>query len=477
MSTGDTLGGYFGLDEHDTTLRRELVAGVTTFLTMSYIIAVNPLVLSGAITDAKLGTPEGRAIQLLTVATILAAVVAMLVMAFYANRPFGLASGMGLNAFFVVVVTQMGVAWQTALAAVFVEGVVFIALTAVGAREYIIGLFPEPVKRAVGPGIGLFLALIGLNFMHVIAADAGDITSLNPYLAQDPVAVLSLFGIFLTFVLYARRVRGAIVLSILATSVAAYAASAAGVTQFGGELPDGINLAFVTFAPGFQSVTYSPAAYNIAPLFGAFVDGLANADPLSFLVVVFTFFFVDFFDTAGTVTGLGQAAGFLDEDGNLVDMDKPLMADAVGTTVGAVLGTSTVTTFIESSTGIEEGGRTGMVPLVVAVLFLVSLVFVPLLSAIPSFAPYVAFLAVAVFMFQNIFEIAWSQVHHAVPATLTIAMMPLTNSISNGIAFGIVAYPIVAVAAGEREDTRPGHWVLAAAFVLYFVVRYGGFVR
>ena len=203
---------------------------------------------------------------------------------------------------------------------------------------------------------------------------------------------------------------------------------------------------------------------------------MLQVDPTTFLLVVFTFFFVDFFDTAGTVTGLGQAAGFLDEEGNLIEMDKPLMADAVGTTVGGILGTSTVTTFIESSTGIEEGGRTGMVPLVVAVLFLASLAVVPLLAALPSFAPYVAFLAVAVFMFRGITEVAWDQVHHAVPATLTIALMPLANSIAYGIAAGIISYPIVALAAGERDELRPGHWVLAGAFVIYFVVRTGGFI-
>ncbi|MFB6298763.1 MAG: NCS2 family permease [Halobacteriales archaeon] len=477
MAVSDTLAEYFGFREHGTDLRTELLAGLTTFLTMSYIILVNPLVLSAAITDEKLGVPEGRAIQLLTVATILAAVAAMLVMAFYANRPFGLASGMGLNAFFVIVVTQMGVSWQTAFAAVFVEGLIFILLTAIGAREYIVQLFPEPVKRSVGPAIGLFLAFIGLQFMHIIAADANDIVQVNPVLAQDPIAILSVFGIFLTFVLYARNVRGAIIVGILTASVAAYAAAGAGITKFSGELPAGLGLAFATFAPGLQSVTYSTAAYDISPLLGAFLTGLTNAEPLSFALVVFTFFFVDFFDTAGTVTGLGQAAGFLDEEGNLREMDKPLMADAIGTTVGSIVGTSTVTTFIESSTGIEEGGRTGMVPLVVSGLFLLALIFVPLVAAIPSFAPYVAFLAVAVFMFQNITEIEWHDVTHAVPATLTIALMPLTRSISQGIAAGIIAYPIVATAAGRTEDVRPGHWVLAVAFVIYFIIRTGGFIR
>jgi len=403
MALVDSLADFFGFEEHDTNLRTEAIAGATTFLTMSYIIVVNPLVLNTVITDDALGVPEGRALQLLAVVTILSAVAGLLVMAFYANRPFGLAPGMGLNAFFVTVVLTLDVSWQGALAAVFVEGVIFILLTAVGAREYIINLFPNPVKYGVGAGIGLFLALIGLRQMRVIAADtgtsptdAGDFLTLNPVLAQDPVAVLSVFGILLTFVLYARGVRGAIILGILLTSVISYVVGSLGVTADVGAFPtETTKLAGepASLAPGIDQVAYGVGAYDITPLAGAFVEGLANIEALTFAFVIFTFFFVDFFDTAGTLTGLGQAADMLDEDGEFPDMDKPLMADAVGTTVGAMLGTSTVTTYIESSTGIEEGGRTGMTALVVAALFLAVLAVVPLITALPSFAPYVVMAA------------------------------------------------------------------------------------
>ena len=468
------LASYFGFAERGTDLWTELIAGVTTFLAMSYIIVVNPLILSQAITPA--GVPEPRVFQMLAVITIAASVIAMLVMGLYANRPFGLAPGLGLNAFFVIVVTVLEVPWQAALAAVFVEGLVFIGLTAVGAREYVINLFPEPVKLAVGSGIGLFLAIIGLGQMHVIVAAEGSGVLLSPVLAQDPVAVLAVLGILFTFLLYARGVRGAIVVGILATSVAGYVAgNVLGLSPFPGDsLPPGLNyFAPATLAPGVDSVTYGTAAYDISPILGGFIEGFGMiSDQIpTFALVVFTFFFVDFFDTAGTLTGLGQAAGFLDENNEFPDMDKPLMADAVGTTFGAALGTSTITSFIESSTGIEEGGRTGLTALVCAALFLLALAVVPLVGAIPSFAPYVAFLVVAVFMLRNVVDIQWDDPSHAVPAGLTIAAMPLTASIAAGIAAGILSYPLVKAVRGEWRDVHAGQWVLAGLVVVYYFVR------
>jgi len=473
MGVTDAAADYFEFEEHGTTLRTELLAGLTTFLTMSYIVVVNPAILSVAISPE--GVSDARTFQMLAVVTIVAAVAAMLVMAFHANRPFGLAPGMGLNAFFVTVVLSpaLDITWQVALAAVFVEGLLFVLLTFAGAREYVIRLFPEPVKKGVAAGIGLFLALIGLQFMRIIVGDPTDIVTLSPVLASDPVAVLSAVGIFLTFVLYVRGVRGAIVLGILGTAILGYVAGALGFEPYAGPLPEeGQILAEpVTLAPGVDTVAYSLAAYDIRPLAGAFVTGLQQVDALTFAFVIFTFFFVDFFDTAGTLTGLSQEAGFLDEEGNLPEMDRPLMADAVGTTVGGILGTSTVTTYIESSTGIEEGGRTGMTVLATAALFLVALAVVPLISAIPSFAPYVAFLIVAVFMFRNVAEVQWDDITHAIPASLTIGLMPLTHSIATGIAAGIVSYPVVKAARGEAADVHAGQWVLAGAFVVYYFVR------
>jgi AGZA family xanthine/uracil permease-like MFS transporter len=473
MSFGERLANHFALDDHDTDLRTEALAGLTTFLTMSYIVVVNPAILAQAISIP--GRTEAQTVQMLAVVTLLAAATATLVMALYANRPFGQAPGLGLNAFFAfTVVLGLGVPWQTALAAVVVEGVLFIALTAVGAREYVITLFPEPVKFAVGTGIGLFLALIGLEAMRVVAGDAATFLQFNPVFAADPVAIISVLGLFFTFLLYARGVKGSILIGIVTTALAGYVASLLGYSAFpADQAPEGTTLAAGALTAGTQ-LQYSAAGYDITPLIGAFIEGFGNVDSLTFALIVFTFFFVDFFDTAGTLTGVSQIAGFLDEDGNLPDMDEPLMADAIGTTVGGVIGTSTVTTYIESATGVEEGGRTGLTALVVGVLFLVSLALVPLAAAIPQYASHIALVVVAVLMLQNVAEVRWDDLTHAVPAGLTILVMPFTYSIAYGIAAGIISYPIVKAARGEWSAVSTGQWALAVAFVCYFFVRTSG---
>ncbi|MFC3477563.1 NCS2 family permease [Halobacterium litoreum] len=470
------LADYFALDEHDTDVGTELVAGVTTFLTMSYIVVVNPAILSNAIQID--GVSANRTFQMIAVVTLVAAGTATLVMALYANRPFAQAPGLGLNAFFAfTVVLGLGIPWQTALAAVVVEGIIFIVLTAVGAREYIIKLFPEPVKLSVGAGIGLFLAIIGLEEMRVVVGDPATFLTFSPVFASDPVAVVSVVGLFLTLALYARDVPGSIVVGIVATSLMGYAASAMGYTAYAAEKATelyGVTLQSpVPLAPD-APITYNAASYDISPLAGAFITGLQNVEGVSFALIVFTFFFVDFFDTAGTLVGVGQAGGFLDEDGNLPDVDKPLMADAVGTTVGGMLGTSTVTTYIESATGVEEGGRTGLTALVVAVLFFASLAVVPLAVAVPTYASHLVLVVVGVIMLSNVAEIAWDDVTFAVPAALTVLVMPFTFSIAYGLAAGIVSYPLVKAAVGEVDDVHVGQWVLAALFVLYFYVRTSG---
>ena len=369
------LAWYFGFAEHATDLRTEVLAGVTTFLTMSYIVMVNPAVMTAIPgEDGKPGiaiqgyTPD-EVQQMLAVVTILAAAVAIFVMAFYANRPFGQAPGLGLNAFFAfTVVGALSIPWQTALAAVVTEGVLFMFLTAVGAREYVIELFPEPVKYAVGTGIGLFLAIIGLEAMGVVVDDPATLVTLGA-VAADPVAIVAVFGFFLTAVLYARGLKGSIVIGVLLTTLVGYLATVAGFAEPGVLFPE----------------TLPSAQYNITPLVGAFLSGFGSVDAFAFSLVVFTFFFVDFFDTAGTLVGVGQAGGFLDEEGNMPHIDRPLMADAIGTTVGGILGTSTVTTYIESATGVEEGGRTGMTALMIGLCFLAALVVVPLAAAIPLY--------------------------------------------------------------------------------------------
>ncbi|RQG91927.1 NCS2 family permease [Natrarchaeobius chitinivorans] len=471
MGASDTLAEYFDFDEYGTDYRTETIAGVTTFLAMAYIIVVNPAILAPAIFGQPPGELEPGSTttiggelytlqqveQMLAVVTILASIVAIAVMALYAKRPFGLAPGMGLNAFFTfTVVLILGVPWQMALAAVFVEGIIFILLTAVGARKYIIELFPEPVKFAVGAGIGVFLLFLGLQEMQLVVAYDSTLVTLGNVL-ESPVAAFSLAGLVFTLLLYARGVRGSIVLGIVTTAVAAWVVTLSGFTEPGTITPAG---------------GVGGAHYDFTPLFWGFVEGLGliAEEPFIFLLVVFTFFFVDFFDTAGTLIGVSQIAGFLDERGDLPAVEKPLMADAVGTTFGAMIGTSTVTTYIESSTGVEEGGRTGFTALVVGICFVLALLLVPLIAAIPTYASYLALVVVGIIMLQGVADIDWQDPAWAIAGGLTITIMPLTASIANGLAAGIMSYPLVKAAMGERRDVSLGQWVLAIVFVLYFVV-------
>ncbi|WP_254542846.1 NCS2 family permease [Halomarina pelagica] len=481
----DTAGGYtgrarrslrefFDFEEYDTDLETEIVAGVTTFLTMSYIVVVNPAILAQAISIP--GYSQGAVVSMITVVTLVSAAVATLIMALYANRPFAQAPGLGLNAFFAfTVVLTLGVPWQTALAAVVVEGIVFIALTVVGARKFIIQAFPEPVKFAVGSGIGAFLALIGLQAMGVVVPDPEGTYITLGNVASDPVAILSIVGLFFTLGLYARGVRGSILVGILGTTLLGSAVTFAGLVAPGVVAPGFVGNGQILWDRLANSLF--GVQYDITPLAGAFVRGLTGIEPFGFALIVFTFFFVDFFDTAGTLTGVGQAAGFLDDDGDLPEIEKPLMADAVGTTVGGILGTSTVTTYIESAAGVEEGGRTGMTALVVALLFLLSLAFVPVAAAIPQYASHIALVVIAVVMLQNITGVDWDDITHTVPAGMTILIMPFTFNIGYGIAAGIISYPVVKVAVGEWREISVTQWLLAGLFVVYFVVQTGGILQ
>ncbi|ADQ68377.1 permease [Halogeometricum borinquense DSM 11551] len=488
MGLTETLDDYFDVQEHGSSVGTEIVAGVTTFLTMSYIVVVNPSILTdqpfieGVDGIAIAGFSPAEVQSMLAVVTIVAAAVATFVMAIYANRPFGQAPGLGLNAFFAfTVVGALGVPWQTALAAVVAEGILFILLTAVGAREYVIRLFPEPVKFAVGTGIGLFLTIIGLQAMGLVVNDSATLITLGP-VASDPVAILSVVGLFFTFALYARGIPGSIIIGILGTAFLGWVLTVAGiVTPDAGLVADASSMTLSLPVLGTFDVLVpaagASATYNVTPLVGAFVGGLGNVEAFSFALIVFTFFFVDFFDTAGTLVGVSQIAGFLDDDGNLPDIDKPLMADAIGTTVGGMIGTSTVTTYVESASGVEEGGRTGLTALTVSVLFLVSLAFVPVAAAIPQYASHIALVVIGVVMLGNVIDIDWSDVTNTIPAGMTILVMPFTYSIAYGIAAGIVSYPLVKTAGGEFDDVRPGHWALALAFVVYFFVRTSGIIQ
>ncbi|OKY78552.1 MAG: Xanthine/uracil/vitamin C permease, AzgA family [Candidatus Methanohalarchaeum thermophilum] len=455
MNIKKALMNYFSVKENDSDFRTEVIAGITTFLTMSYIVIVNPSILSAAISLP--GYTSDQVLQMLAIVTILSSAVSIFIMAFYANRPFALAPGLGLNAFFAyTVVLTMGIPWQTALAAVFVEGIIFILLTLVGARKYIIKAFPEPVKFSVGTGIGFFLGLIGLQKIGIVVNDEATLVTLGN-IASDPVALLSILGLFLTYYLYAKGIRGSIILGIIGTTIAGYALTSVGVVD-----------------PGVLAPKSIPAPqYDFTPLIGAFLDGFTNLDAIGFALVVFTFFFVDFFDTAGTLIGVSQVAGFLDENGNLPEMEKPLLADAIGTTFGSMIGTSTVTSYLESAAGVEEGGRTGLTALVVGMLFLISLIFIPLAAGIPQYASHLALVVVAVLMIRNITKVNWGDFTHAVPAAMTIIIMPLTYNIGYGIAAGIITYPIVKIGTGEWRDLNIPQIVLALLFVIYFYVRTG----
>jgi AGZA family xanthine/uracil permease-like MFS transporter len=458
MGLADSVTARFDVEQHGSDLRTEVVAGITTFLAMSYIIVVNPFILAEAVQIP--GYEFIEVVQMIAIATILASAAATLVMALYANRPFGLAPGMGLNAFFAFsVVLGLGVPWQTALAAVFVEGILFILLTIVGARKYVIRLFPEPVKRAVGAGIGLFLLFIGLQELQLVVPDEATLVTLGGIFGS-PWSILGVLGLALTFGLWARGVTGAVIIGILTTALAGWALTLGGVFERGVVTPESL-----------------PAAqYDITPLAGAFVDGLANIEPLTFTLVVFTFFFVDFFDTAGTLIGVSQFGDFLDDDGDLPEMDRPLMADAVGTTVGAMVGTSTVTTYIESSTGVEEGGRTGLTALVVAIGFLLSLVAIPVVAAIPAYASFIAVIVVGVMMLRGVTEVDWSDPAWTVSAGLTVTVMPFAYSIADGLAAGIIAYPLIKIAVGEYDEVRLGQYVIAVLLAGYYVLQTRGLI-
>jgi AGZA family xanthine/uracil permease-like MFS transporter len=457
-----TIARFFEFEKKNTNLSTELTAGVTTFLATAYIILLNPQILAG-VSGGKPGIilegyTHAETIQMLAVVTILASVIGMLVMSLYANEPFALAPGLAFSSFVAfTVIGVMGIPWQVGLAAVFTEGILYMVLTAVGARTYIIRLIPTPVKLSVGTGVGLFVTIIGLQNMQIVVDSGATLVTLGN-VVSNPVALVGTIGLFLTLFMYARGIQGSIFLGILATAGIGWALTLGGVTD-----------------PGVLAPTSFPdATYNIAPLVGAFIDGFEMVDPLTFGLVIFTLFFVDFFGTAGTLTGIGQQAGILDEDGDYPDMDKPLMADAVGTTVGGMLGTTTLSTFVESAAGVEEGGRTGMTTLVIAALFFGALIFVPIAGAVPLYASNVALVLVGLIMLRNVVDVEWSNITHAIPAGMTIVLMPLTFSIAIGIAAGIISYPVVKSAVGEIDDVTAGQWALAGAFVLYFIVRTGG---
>lgn len=411
--------------------RTELRAGVATFLTMAYILSVNPAILSEA------GLPEGDVFF----ATAAAAAIATLVMGLWARYPFALAPGMGLNVYFTYgIVLGLGVSWQLALGAVFLEGILFLGLTFLGVRTAVVNAIPATLKLAITAGIGLFLALIGLSSAGIVEG-AGTELALGQLTGAGPA--LALAGLLICAVLFARRTPGAILIGIAVVTAAAWLLGVA-------PAPEGL-----VERPSWPHTTFM--AFDLRHLFTA-----------ELLTVTLAFLFVDFLDTAGTLVGVGQAGGFLDENGELPRADRAFTADAVGTVVGAMLGTSTVTSYIESATGVEEGGRTGATAVVVAVLFLLSLFLAPLFIAVPAVATAPALVMVGALMMRPAADIEWRRLDLAVPAFLTIALMPFTRSIANGIAAGVVAYAALALLTGRRREVHPVLWALAALLLVYY---------
>lgn len=424
---------FFQLKENKTTVRTELLAGLTTFMTMAYILAVNPSILSATGMDKNA----------LFTATVLSAFAATLVMALYANLPFALAPGMGLNAFFAfTVVLGMGHSWQFALTAVFIEGLIFILLTAFNIREMIVNSLPINMKHAVSAGIGLFIAFIGLQNAGLIVHNDAVLVGLGSI--KTPTVMVALAGIVITGVLLAKNVKGALLIGIVASALIG--------------LPLG-----VTQTPQSSLFSLPP---SLSPIFMKFEFN--RIFTLDMVVIVFTFLFVDMFDTVGTLVGVSDKANMLGPGGEVPRAKQALFADAFGTTFGAMLGTSTVTTYVESASGVAEGGRTGLTSLTVAGLFLLSLFLAPLFLIIPSAATAPALFLVGLFMLSPILKIVFNDFTESIPAFFTIIMMPLTYSIAEGIVFGMLSFVILKVLSGKYRDVALVMYILAALFVLKF---------
>lgn len=423
----------FKLKEHGTTVKVEVLAGITTFLTMAYILIVNPLILSDA----------GMDMGAVFTATAVSSAVATLVMALLANLPFALAPGMGLNAFFAyTVVITMGYSWQLALTAVFLEGIIFIILSLFNIREAIINSIPMNVKRGISVGIGLFITIIGLQNAGIVVKDPATMIALGD-ITSGP-ALLSVIGLLITGALLAFKVKGALLIGIVATTLVGFPM---GITQppAGSWLPPSL-------APTF-------AKFEFSQLFS-----------LDMLVVLFTFLFVDMFDTAGTLIGVSTKAGIISKDGKIPKVKQALFADALGTSLGALLGTSTVTTYIESASGVAEGGKTGLTSLTTAVLFLVALFVSPLFLMIPGAATAPALVLVGLFMMSPIKEIDLEEYTESIPAFLAIIMMPFTYSIADGIMFGVLSYIFLKVVTGKGKQVNIASYIIGAVFILKFIL-------
>lgn len=423
---------YFQLKQNGTTVKTEVIAGITTFLTMAYILAVNPNILSAT----------GMDINALFTTTAISAIVGTLVMALWAKLPFALAPGMGLNAFFAfTVVLGMGHSWQFALTAVLIEGLIFILLTVFNIREAIVDAIPRSLKTAISAGIGLFIAFIGLQNAGIIVNNDATLVSLGEI--TQGTGLLAMLGILITGALLILKVKGALLIGILATAVIGIPL---GITQV-------------------QGLVSTPP--SIEPIFFKFE--FAQILSWDMLIVVFTFLFVDIFDTLGTLVGVSGKAGMLDKEGRIPNAKKAFMADAIGTTVGSMFGTSTVTTYVESASGVSEGGRTGLTALVTAGCFFLALFFAPLFLSIPGAATAPALVLVGLFMLSPIKELDLTDYSEAIPAFICIIAMPLAYSIAEGITLGLLSYVIINLLSGKWKKLSIGMYILAILFILKYL--------
>ena len=434
LNENDMLKKLFGFDSAKTTVRTEIVAGITTFLTMSYILAVNPTMF---------GELEGMPVGSVFTSTALAAITGCLAMAFIGKLPFGLAPGMGLNAFFVYSVCMgMGYSWQFALTAVLIEGIIFIVLTLTNLREAIVNAIPMSLRNAIGAGIGLFIAFIGLKSAGVVVQDSATLVALGDVTSGS--ALLAFIGLVITGFMYSRNVPGAILLGIIITMIIGIPL---GVTEF----------------KGIVSVPES-----IAPIFCQFeFDRIFSVD---MLVVVFTFFFIDMFDTVGTLVGVCTKAKMIDENGNIYRVKQAFMADSIATTLGSLLGTSTTTTYVESAAGVAQGGRSGLTALVVGACFVIAMFFSPLFLSIPSAATAPALIIVGLLMAEQIKNVDFDDFSESIPAFVCMIIMPLTYSISNGILIGMITYVLMNMICGKFKKLSPAMYILAVLFILKYIL-------
>ncbi|MDR5658587.1 NCS2 family permease [Serpentinicella sp. ANB-PHB4] len=430
---------FFKLKEKNTTVKTEIIAGITTFVTMAYILFVNPDILEAA----------GMDYNAVFMATCISAAIGTLIMGLYANLPFAQAPGMGLNAFFAFyVVGFLGYSWEAALMAVFISGIFFIILTITGVREMIVEAIPNSLKHAIGAGIGLFIALLGFKNAGIVVPYEATLVSFGDF--TNPAVFLAVIGLVLTTVLMARKVRGGLLIGIVGTTLI------------------GIPL-------GITDTTMAEFSFNIMPTLGrAFNPGISDllsvgggfvAVASSIFTVVISFTLVDLFDTIGTLIGTGAKANMLDEKGKLPNMNKALMADAVATSAGALLGTSTVTTYVESTAGVAEGGKTGLTAVTTGVMFILAILLAPFALMVPQQATAPALIIVGVLMMTTIKNINFEDFEEAVPAFFTLAVMPFSFSIANGIGAGLIFYPITKVAAGKAKDVHPLVYLLAVIFI------------